>query len=276
MAAGLTRGVIDYLLQCGFIHRLFRGVYVVGHLALAPFARQQAALFACGEGAVISHRSAVHMWGLMPVAPTEVDITPRRHCRPKAGIRVHRTPPVRRDIRRRHGLPVTSPARALIEFAADAAPQELEDAVAEARVSRLIRPGELEQLLTRAGRARGATRMRAFLDSEASPTITRSIAERRFLHALREAGLPPPRTNVRIAGCEVDFVWEPERVIVEVDGWRFHGHRQAFERDRKKSMMLSDAGYHVSRVTWRQFTAELLFVIAHVARALDRRARAAG
>ncbi len=72
-------------------------------------------------------------------------------------------------------------------------------------------------------------------------------------------------------GVNADFLWENEKLILEVDSWRFHGHRSAFERDRKKDMILRDAGYLVIRVTWRQFTQEPLALIAHVARALDRR-----
>ena len=71
----------------------------------------------------------------------------------------------------------------------------------------------------------------------------------------------------------MDFVWPEEKVILEIDGWKFHGHRRAFERDRKRTMILSDAGYHVIRITVRQFTQEPLALIAHIARVLDRRAR---
>jgi very-short-patch-repair endonuclease len=181
-----------------------------------------------------------------------------------------------RDVRVRHGIRVTSPARALIDFAATAIRQELEDAVAEARIAGLIRDGELEASVSRAGRRRGAAQMRAFLKDEEGPAITRSRAERQFRGLLRQAGLPQPTVNGRVAGCEVDFVWHAEKVVLEVDGWKFHGHRRAFERDRKKGMILADAGYHATRVTYRQFTEELLALIAHVARVLDRGARAAG
>ena len=67
-------------------------------------------------------------------------------------------------------------------------------------------------------------------------------------------------------GVNADFLWEEEKVILEVDSWQFHGHRSAFESDRKKDMILRDAGYVVIRVTWRQFTEELLPLIASLAR----------
>lgn len=212
------------------------------------------------------------MWGFADGACGEVDVTVvGRHCRPKEGIRLHRSSELdQREIRSRHGLPVTSPARTLIDFASEASTQELEDAVAEARAQRLIRDGELEAAMKRAGRRRGAAQMRAFLRAEGGPAITRSRAERRFRRFLRDAHLPEPRLNVRIGRFTADFLWERERVILEVDSWQFHGHRRAFERDRRKDMALSDAGYHVIRITWRQYTEEPLALIAHIARALER------
>jgi very-short-patch-repair endonuclease len=261
--------------RAGSLHRLHHGVYAVGHLALAPLAREQAAILACGNAAILSHASAAYLWGMLPERPEFVQVAVvARQCRVQDGIRVHRVALLaRRDIRRRDGLWLTSPARTAIDLAATAGPVELEDAVAEARVRNLIRDGEIEAALERAGRARGAAAMRRFLAEEGGPQITRSRAERRFRGHLRQAELPQPKTNGRAAGFEVDFLWEPEKVVLEVDGWRFHGHRRAFEWDRKKDMILRDAGYLVIRVTWRQFTEQPLVVIAHVARMLDRAGR---
>lgn len=195
-----------------------------------------------------------------------------RHCRKQAGIRTH---PVRAldsgELRTRHGLRVVFPARALIEFAAEAGPDELGDVIAEARHANLLRRGELEAAAEKAGRRRGAARMRAFLRDERGPAITRSRAERRFRKLLQDAQLPQPVVNARVAGCRPDFLWVEEKLVLEVDGYKFHGDRRAFERDRKRDRILADAGYHVIRVTWRHFTEESLALIAHIARMLDRR-----
>jgi very-short-patch-repair endonuclease len=275
IAAGVPRGVITRLIREGFLHPLHRGVYAVGHLALPQFAAEQAALLACGDRAVISGRSALYLWGILDRPPQEVEVTVGgRHCRKRRGIRLHLVDAIdERDVRMRHGLRVVFPARALIELAADAGPDELGDAIAEARVEKLIRDGELEAATARAGRRSGAPQMRAFLRDEGEPALTRSRAERRFRRLLRAAHLPQPKLNARVAGREVDFLWPSERLVLEVDGWKFHRHRRAFENDRKKDMMLSDAGYHVIRVTWQQFTKEPLALIAHIARVLDRRSR---
>ena len=62
-------------------------------------------------------------------------------------------------------------------------------------------------------------------------------------------------------GYEVDFVWRAQKLVVEVDGYAFHGHRAAFERDRAKDQVLMAAGYRVIRVTWRQLEREPLAVL---------------
>jgi very-short-patch-repair endonuclease len=275
LSAAIPRGVVTRLIRASFLHPLHRRVYAVGHTALPTFGQEQAALLACGEGAVLSGRSALYLWGLLGTAPPEVEVTvPGHHCRKRRGIRLHLVDALpSKDVRTRHGLRVTFPARALIEYAAEASPDDLGDVVNDARWGELVREGELEAALERAGRRRGAPQMRAFLHDEGGPAITRSRAERRFRKLLQDAQLPQPKVNARVAGLTPDFLWEAERVVLEVDGYRFHGHRRAFENDRKRDRILSDAGYHVIRVTWRHFTKEALALIAHIARMLDRRSR---
>ena len=108
--------------------------------------------------------------------------------------------------------------------------------------------------LPRAPTKRGAAALRALLQSEAGPALTRSAAEELLLTIVRTAGLPSPETNVRIGAYEVDFLWRSERLVVEVDGYRFHSSLPAFERDHVRDADLDDAGFRVRRVTWRQLT----------------------
>jgi very-short-patch-repair endonuclease len=273
LAAGLSRHVIDELVKTGFLHPLHRGVFAVGHTALPEFGREQAALLACGAGAVISGPSALYLWDVLDSGPDDVDVTVAgRRCRTRPGVRVRHVEWLdRRQIRTRHGMDVVFPARALIEYAAAVTPDQLGDAIADARYKGRIREGELEAAAAAAGRRPGAPQVRAWLQAEAGPAITRSRAERRFRKLLQAAQLPQPLVNVRVGGWTPDFLWPEEKVVLEVDGWDSHRHRHAFERDRKKDRVLHDAGYHVIRVTWRHFTEETLALIAHIARMLDRR-----
>jgi very-short-patch-repair endonuclease len=93
---------------------------------------------------------------------------------------------------------------------------------------------------------------------------------------VRQAGLPQPQTNVRLGRYEADFLWAAEKVIVEVDSWRYHGNPRAFERDRRKDLALQTAGYQVIRITAKQLELEPYVIVAQIARALDRAARSRG
>jgi very-short-patch-repair endonuclease len=276
--AGVSRGAIKRLVRSGTLHPRHRGVYIVGHLALAPRANEAAALLACGEGSVISHRSAAHLWGLLERAPDVVDVTVvGHHCRPKAGVCVHKRAKLdARYVRQRDTLPVTSPARTVIDLAADSSERELEAVIAQARARGQLRDGELELELDRAGPQAGIRRLRALLNADGAGGLTRSEAERILRRLLREAELQQPKSNVNIVGWEVDFIWPEQRLVVEVDGYPFHSSRAAFERDRRKDMALRDSGYDVIRISARQLKERPYAVIAHIARALERGRRSSG
>jgi very-short-patch-repair endonuclease len=248
-------------------------VYAVGHPALALGAQEQAALLACGCGAVLSHASAAYLWGLLDSPPIAVDVTlVGRQLRPRAGITIHHSARLdERDQRRRDGLLVTSPARTAIDMAADVSVDRLEALVSEGRVKNLIRGGELESALARTGRTSGASRMRSFLDSEEEPATTRSWGERKLRRLLTEARIRSPKFNRFVEGWSVDLLWEEEKLAVEFDSYKFHGHRRAFERDRRKDVALAELGYQVLRFTARQLKYEPLAVITSIARALERR-----
>jgi very-short-patch-repair endonuclease len=125
-------------------------------------------------------------------------------------------------------------------------------------------------MLDRCQASPGAGNLRALLARQAGPQITKSRAERLALKLIREAGLPAPLTNVRPQGYTVDMFWPDRRLIVETDGFSFHGHRRAFESDRRRDAVLVAAGYRVIRITWRQLTEQPLRVIAILAQALGR------
>jgi very-short-patch-repair endonuclease len=100
--------------------------------------------------------------------------------------------------------------------------------------------------------------------------VTDSQAEEMFFALMRDAQLPEPEVHAPIHGYTVDFLWRAQRLVVEVDGYKYHSSRVAVERDSKKSAKLTAAGLHVMRVTWRQMTDEPYAVIVRVAQALAR------
>lgn len=268
IAAGVTRHQIAFRLQSGILAELHRGVYLVGAVT-APHTHEQAALLACGTDAVLSHRSAAALWDLHPypaAAPVQVTVSPAR-CPSHPGIRVHRAPLARQDLRRRAGMRVSSPPRTILEIAADLDLETLERVVAEANYRRLASESELRDQLNRNPGKHGVARLRRVLDLPGGARRTRSRGERRLLRALREAGIEGYEVNGRIHGFEVDFLWRELSFAVELDGWDAHSGRIAFERDRLKIASLEAAGVTVMPVTGRQLRDDL-------EGALDRRLRA--
>jgi very-short-patch-repair endonuclease len=214
------------------------------------------------------------MWGLLDRQPRIVTVTAVGRHRHSSGIlHVHRSNNLSaQDVRARHRLPVTNPARTLLDLATTE--HDLERAVAEARVQGLIRPGQIEAAIGRAPKHPGISPITALLSVDSGPAWTRSDGERRLLQLIRDANLPLPLVNQRVLTYEVDFVWPAQKLIVETDGHRFHGHRGAFEADRRRDQALAAAGYRVMRITWRQLVAEPTVVIARIAMALAQTAAA--
>ena len=265
--AGLSPTAIAHRVATGWLVRWHRGVFLVGPLE-APLSRAKAAVLAVGDGAVLSHHAAAAVWEFLAPRPGPIDVTvPARHARNRPGIRIHRVTRLHHtDNARRHELPVTSPARTLLDLATILTPKELARAVNEAEVQRRVTPHSLNEQFTRYPHHRGVTALKQATTTD--PAFTRSEAERRMLELIRAARLPAPEVNVRLAAYEVDLLWRAERLIVEVDGFAFHSSRTAFERDRVRDADLLAAGYRVIRITWRRLTREPQAVFATLAAAL--------
>jgi very-short-patch-repair endonuclease len=181
-------------------------------------------------------------------------------------VRGHESEPVHRaDARRLRGIPVTSPARSLLDSAPRLTARELADAVELAQIKRLLTKADMAATLARAPRRAGVPALRALLDE---PAFTRSHAERLLVRLLREAQLSQPVFNAVVEGTEVDVLWRRERVVLEFDSYGFHATRAAFERDRRKAAMLSRRRYLVLRTTWRELMKHSHLLIARTAEAL--------
>lgn len=217
----------------GTLHRIHRGVYLLGHTAAAPLAMELAALLACGPTAALSHWTAAALYRILARIDGPIHVTvPDRRCRPRPGVQPHFAPLPDEEVMTTQGLKVTTPQRTLQDLRPFLDPAAYERAQNEAQVLHLIPRNQAE------------------------PGITRSQAERRLLTLLRRAGLPPTNTNTRIKGHEVDVLFQDQKLIVEVDGYAAHGTRLAFENDRRRDAQLTAAGYRVMRITWRQLTQE--------------------
>jgi very-short-patch-repair endonuclease len=245
---GLGADAIDYRARTGRLHRVHTGVYAVGRPAQTALERAAAAVLACGPQAALSHRSALALWGLAPW-PNSFDVTIPRDVR-RTGIRTHfSTTLTRRDLRRRHGIRTTSPARTLHDCAPTLTDKALARAVNDARLNGDLKLHDLAELLQR----QPNPRLSPFIEHPTAPT--RSSLEDAFQRFCERHGLPRPKTNARVAGYEVDALFEPHNLIVELDGYEFHRTRDSFERDRERDTALLAAGYTTVRITHDRLTA---------------------
>ena len=139
-------------------------------------------------------------------------------------------------------FPSPPPPRTQLDLAGVLQRHQLQQAINEAESQRFEGPRPERRPTKRGTRA---------LRTLAPPTHTRSDLEARFHTFLNDRRFPAPQTNVLIEGKEVDFVWQDQKLIVELDSWEYHRTRAAFEDDRRTDRRLRAAGWTVLRVTWR-------------------------
>jgi very-short-patch-repair endonuclease len=230
---GITENSIRRGVVAARLHRLHRGVYAVGHPAISFEGRCLAAVLALGEGAVLSHRSAAELWNILPRAtgPIHVTLPSDAGRKRRKGLIIHRSRTLGpQSTAFTAGVRATTAARTLTD----------------------LRPGIGRELHDRATRRALDLGLISRDPAISDTALTRSELERTFIRLLRRHRLPQPVVNARIGRYEVDFLWREQRLVVETDGFRYHGTRDAFERDRKRDADLQARGYRVLRVTHKQ------------------------
>jgi very-short-patch-repair endonuclease len=213
------------------------------------------------------------LWGLCaPGVEVEVSVGAQRSSR-LPGVTVHRSRILEsRDVWIRQGLPVTSPARTLLDIAPTATARQLEIAFDRAIVEKILRPAHVRELLDRAGGHHGRGRLAAVFERESgATTVTASDNEERMLALLRQAGLPTPQVNFPYESWRLDFYWPQARFAVEVDSHRFHSSRYRFARDRRKDNALRRADITLMRIIDDEITDRSHGLIADITRELTRR-----
>jgi very-short-patch-repair endonuclease len=270
-AAGVSTSAISRMIASGWLIPVHRGVFLVGHSAPVRLGDETSALLAVGHTGALSHFSATALWGLLPPGPEDGQIhvvLPKERRISLSGVIVHRSRILESgDVWTRERLPVVSPARALLDIAPDVSRRQLELAFDRGIVDRVLKAAHVAEVLSRAGGHQGRRRLAAVLERQTSgQTMTRSEAEERVLTLIRSARLAEPVVNAKVAGYEVDFFWPQHRFALEVDGYRFHSARGAFERDRRKDNDLRRAGVRTMRTTWWQVAEDSYALVADLAR----------
>lgn len=226
------------------------------------------------EGAALSHWSAAALLGLWTPAPRVIEVTvDDAPAARNPGVKVHRSGILKsRDVWIRNALPVTSPARTLLDIAVTATYRQLEIAFDRGIVEKTLRPSHVRDVLNRAGGHRGRARLAALLDRErGGTTVTASHPEERMLALIRSAGLPDPQVNFPFEGYKLDFYWPEARFVLEVDSPRFHSSRYRLQRDRTKDNVLRRANIEVMRIVDSEVVERSHGVVADITRSLTRR-----
>jgi len=229
-----------------------------------------AAVLACGPRAVLSHRSAGALWGIRPNAARRPDVSVPRSGGKRPGLRVHRPRSLSPDeVTTRHRIPVTAPARTVLDLAGILPRHDLERLLDQVEIEELTDYPALRAIAAAHPGHTGAARLRATLDQHAAGTaLTKSDLERLFLKICRDHALPTPLVNQYVDQDEVDFLFPAQRLIVEADSWRYHRTRHRFERDRRRDAAHTLAGYRTLRFTDRDLERAPETVAQTVRRAL--------
>jgi hypothetical protein len=201
------------------------------------------AVLACGEEAMLSHRSAAALWGFGEEHPDYIDVSVRRHSTlRRPGIRIHdRAGLWNRDVDSCLGIPVTAPVRTFLDLTTVAGPKTVERAINEADKLDVIDADALRRALDDHRGEPGVRPLRRILD-EHTFRLSDDELERLFRPIAAAAGLPTPLTKHKVNRFEVDFFWPDLGLVVETDGWRYHRTPSAQTRDALRFQTHTAAG----------------------------------
>lgn len=243
--AGVTSDEIRQRLKNGSLLPQYRGVYRVGHTAPSLEATYLAAVRACGADAALSGKAAAFLYKLIRGPEPRPEVTTRSQKR-VPGVTTRRSRTVEMVTYR--GIPVTTVARTLVELASTLSLDDLVRACHEAGVKYRTTPGQVEDVLARRPKTKGAAKLRKILRGDTHVSL--SQLERRFLDLLRGERLVLPETNRVVDGRRVDCRWPEQRLTVEIDGYRYHHSRHAWEQDRRREREARARGDDFRRYTY--------------------------
>jgi very-short-patch-repair endonuclease len=246
LAADVSSDEIRWRLRKGGLIRVHRGVYRVGHKAPSIEARYHAAVLACGEGAVLSGEAAGYLWGLLKGTAPPPEVTAPTNRRVK-GVRTKRARSGETEATTRHGIPITTVPRTLVDLSSLLSSADLARACHEAGVLHGTTPRQVEAVLEHRPNTPGAKQLRKVMHGEVHVTL--SGLERKFLKRLREAGMPEPVMNRKAGEKRVDCRWPQHKLTVELDSYRYHSSRHAWELDRRREREAHARGDDFRRYT---------------------------
>ncbi len=276
---GVTRKMLQRRVASGRLTAVAPDVFLVGGAVMTWEAKLLGLVLSAGDGALASHRAAAALWGFEGFNRGTPELSvPRGQRFRRPSTRVHESTDLHRcGIRTRQGIPVTDPARTLLDLARRLSDHRLTLAVESARRLKLTSWSELIATLAshaRCGRP-GITRLRRVIAASVHrEEVTDSDFELLVLALLVESGLPEPVVHhvIRAADgrplAEVDLAYPHLKIAIELDGGD-HQRRDVFERDRPRQNRLVLEGWIVLRFTWDALRDRPGEILASVRGAMD-------
>jgi hypothetical protein len=276
--AGLSYSAIDRRARAGHLICVHPGVYAIGSLAAIAWADETAALLRCGAHAALTDHSSMTLWEIRDgrARPIHVTYLGRRHGAEPDGVQIHRSASLTpHQITVHKGLPVTTPARALLDAAATHTDADVARWATTALHKRLTTVDAIRRTRDRSGGHPGAATLTRAMQGLNGSGPLEPGGETELAALLAQTSLPQPIANTHMHGYQCDFYWPQARLNVEADSKRFHGTPAQRERDRKRDAKLAKAGIRVIRFWYSEISQQPYEVIARITIALGEHAAAA-
>jgi very-short-patch-repair endonuclease len=272
---GVTRSARRHRLESGRWTTLFDAVYTLTGHPVPWRGHLLATCHAGGPDALASHRAAAVLWGYPGLHDAPIEITcPRWRRHHPTDLVIHETLTLDDDGRVVDRIPVTSPARTLLDLGAVCEPGVVEMGLDFALRNRLVTLPAVHEVLDAVGRQgrNGTGVLRALLDERGAQRPTESPQETRLVRLLRRHGFTGfvPQFEVRHHGrfvARVDIAFPESRIALEYESYRHHTGRDALLRDSARRNALMTAAWTVITVTaadLRNFSAVLALLRAAI------------
>lgn len=259
LASGSSMSTLTRRLQTGAVRRVAAGVYVYASVPPSWHMEVAVAVLASGPRAAASHMTAAHLHGLVD-RPDRIEVVTPRTGRRSDGFVLHQSTDLEdADLILMNGVRATSIARTIVDIGVPHGVGKTGSCLDEARRCGLVTLEEVAAVLhrvARRGRNGVGPARRILTERLAWDQITESQLEDRFLRLLQRYGLPRPHCQHTICDssggfvARVDFAYPDSRLVIELDGARFHTDRASFQRDRERQNRLTGLGFKVLRFTY--------------------------
>lgn len=268
--------VLHRLVSSGEVERVHPRVYRFTAASSSLTQRAKAASLYAGEGAWLSHRSAAFKLGMIDRSPGIIELISERDLRACAELKVRMGRVPRSHATVRDGIPLTNSIRTMVDLATVLSAERLEFVLDDCVYQGLVEIGRLMRCVESLGGA-GRRRTRVLRDllgvRGEGLAVPLTVLERQFLKVVRNGGLDEPAKQVNVKSdttntWRLDFVYRQHKVLIEVDGRRWHAGRPRVKSDMRRDNVMNVRGWIVLRFTWEDIMHEPEYVLDQIRRAL--------